>query len=233
MSYQKNLTMKTLPKEEMPYEKCWSCGAGSLTDAELLSVILRTGSSGEPALDLSRKILSLSSENGLLGIYHLSLSDLTKIKGIGRVKAVQLKCIAELSKRMAKQQARNNLIFTEPETVAEYYMEDFRHEEQEKLLLIMLNSKGNLLGEEVISKGTVNATLISPREIFLCAFRYHAVSIILLHNHPSGNPEPSDEDILLTQRVKESGELLGIELLDHIIIGDQQAVSFRREHLIC
>lgn len=232
MNNQKNLTMKTLPKEEMPYEKCWSSGAGSLTDAELLSVILRTGSKGEPALDLSRKILSLSAKEGLLGIYHISLSELMKIKGIGKVKAIQLKCIAELSRRMAKQQARSSLIFTQPETVAEYYMEDFRHEEQEKLLLIMLNSKGNLLGEEVISKGTVNATLISPREIFLCAFQYHAVSIILLHNHPSGNPTPSKEDLLLTRRVKESGELLGIELLDHIIIGDQQAVSFRREGLL-
>ena len=232
MSEGKKATMKNLPLQEMPYEKCWSSGAGSLTDAELLSIILRTGSRGEPALELSRKVLSLTAEEGLLGIYHTSLSELTKIRGIGKVKAIQLKCIAELSRRMAKQQARQNLIFTEPETVAEYYMEDFRHEEQENLLLILLNSKGKLLGEEVISKGTVNATLISPREIFLCALSYHAVSIILLHNHPSGNPQPSQEDILLTRRVKESGELLGIELLDHIIIGDHQAVSFRMEHLV-
>lgn len=224
--------MKNLPLQEMPYEKCWSLGAGSLTDAELLSIILRTGSRGEPALDLSRKILSLSAEGGLLGIYHISLKELTRIRGIGKVKAIQLKCIAELSRRMAKQQAGHRLSFTDPETVVEYYMEDFRHEEQEKLLLIMLNSKGALLGEEILSKGTVNATLISPREIFLCALRMQAVSIILLHNHPSGNPEPSQEDVILTRRVRESGELLGIELLDHIIIGDQQAVSFRMEHLI-
>ncbi len=220
-------TMKNLPKQEMPYEKCWTSGANSLTDAELLSVILRTGSRGEPAIELSRKILTQSAESGLLGIYHLSLAELMKMKGIGKVKAIQLKCIAELSRRMAKEQAGTSLSFTEPESVAEYYMEDFRHEEQEKLLLIMLNSKGKLLGEEVISKGTVNATIISPREIFLCALRHHAVSIILLHNHPSGNPEPSEADIRLTDRVKHSGELLGIELLDHIIIGDHQAVSFR------
>ena len=220
-------TMKNLPKQEMPYEKCWTSGANSLTDAELLSVILRTGSRGEPAIELSRKILTQSAESGLLGIYHLSLAELMKMKGIGKVKAIQLKCIAELSRRMAKEQAGTSLSFTEPESVAEYYMEDFRHEEQEKLLLIMLNSKGKLLGEEVISKGTVNATIISPREIFLCALRHHAVSIILLHNHPSGNPEPSEADIRLTDRVKHSGELLGIELLDHIIIGDHQAVSVR------
>lgn len=232
MEHKNSQTMKCLPKQEQPYEKCWNQGAGSLTDAELLSVILKTGSRGEPALDLSRKILSLSAEPGLLGIYHLSLADLMKVKGIGRVKAIQLKCIAELSRRMAKAQAKASLSFTDPETVADYYMEDFRHEEQEILMVLLLNSKGKLLGQEVISKGTVNATIISPREIFLCALSYHAVSIILLHNHPSGNPLPSQEDISLTERVKESGDLLGIELLDHIIIGDQKAVSFRREELL-
>lgn len=167
-----------------------------------------------------------------MGIYHLSLTELTKVRGIGRVKAVQLKCIAELSRRIAKTQAGSSLSFTDPDTVADYYMEDFRHEEQEKLMLLLLNSKGRLLGEEVVSQGTVNATLISPREIFLCALRYHAVSLILLHNHPSGSPDPSEADLLMTRRVRESGALLGIELLDHIIIGDQKSVSFRRERLL-
>ncbi len=222
-------TMKDLPKQEMPYEKCWQAGAGSLTDAELLSVILRTGSKGEPAIELSRNILSQAKGNGLLGIYHMSLAELMGIRGVGRVKAVQLKCIAELSRRIAKTQAARSVNFTDPETVAEYYMEDFRHEEQEKLLIIMLNCKGGLLGEEVVSKGTVNGTMISPREIFLSAMKFQAVSIILLHNHPSGDPTPSEEDFLLTKRVRESGELLGIPLLDHIIIGDQQAVSFRQQ----
>ncbi|MDD3795782.1 MAG: DNA repair protein RadC [Lachnospiraceae bacterium] len=224
--------MKQLPIQEMPYEKCWRSGAESLTDAELLSVILRTGSRGEPAIELSRKVLALSKEQGLLGIYHTSLAELMKIRGIGQVKAIQLKCIAELSKRIAKKQVSGNLIFSEPETIAEYYMEDFRHEEQEKLLVIFLNSKNHFLGEEIISKGTVNATMISPREIFLCALKYHAVSIILLHNHPSGHPTPSREDLLLTRRVKECGEMIGIELLDHIIIGDQTAVSFKMEKLL-
>lgn len=218
--------------QEKPYEKCWQSGAGSLTDAELLSVILRTGSRGEPALELSRKILALSDGAGLLGIYHLSPRDLMRIRGVGKVKAIQLKCIAELSRRIAKGQARQSLTFQDPGTVAEYYMEDFRHEEQEKLLLITLNSKGRLLGETVLSQGTVNATLISPREIFLSALAQHAVSVILLHNHPSGDPTPSAEDITLTRRVKESGDILGIELLDHIIIGDQKAVSFRMEKLL-
>lgn len=224
--------MKSLPKQERPYEKCWRSGAGSLTDAELLSVILRTGSRGEPALELSRRVLSLSPRGGLLGIHHISLRDLTKVRGIGPVKAVQLKCIAELSRRMAKEQAGSSLSFTDPQTIAAYYMEDFRHEEQEKLMVLLLNNRGGLLGEETVSKGTVNGTMVSPREIFLCAMAYHAVSIILMHNHPSGDPTPSKEDISLTRRVRESGDMLGIELLDHIIIGDHSAVSLRLENLI-
>ncbi len=221
-------TMKCIPKEERPYEKCLAGGASCLSDAELLAVILRTGSRGESALELSRKVLSLQgSEKGLLGIYHMSISDLMGIKGLGKVKAVQLKCLAELSVRIAKAQASPSLSFTNPAAIAAYYMEELRHLEQEVLLLLMLNSKSRLIRDMVISRGTVRAALISPREIYIEALRHQAVSIILLHNHPSGVPEPSREDLELTRRVRQAGELIGIELLDHIIIGDRQAVSLR------
>lgn len=220
--------MKAIPEEERPYEKCLSGGAESLSDAELLSVILRTGAQGSSVLELSRTILAdQGAGSGLLGIYHRSLSDLQKIRGVGKVKAVQLKCIAELSRRFARAQASGGLSFSNPDTIAEYYMEELRHEEQEVLLVLMLNSKSMLLHEEIISRGTVRASLISPREIFISALRYRAVGIILLHNHPSGIPDPSRDDVLLTQRVLEAGKLIGIELLDHIIIGDRQAVSMR------
>lgn len=219
-------TMKSMPESERPCEKCLAKGAGSLTDAELLSVILRTGSKGESALALSRKVLE---EDGILGLYHRSVSDLQGIRGVGRVKAAQLKCIAELSKRIARAGFSENVCFTEPEEIAAYYMEDLRHREQEILLLVMLNSKNVRIQDTVISKGTVNASLISPREIFIEAMRHQAVSIILLHNHPSGNPSPSREDVLLTERVRQAGVMLGIELLDHIIIGDRQAVSMRKQ----
>ncbi len=223
-------TMKSIPKDERPYEKCLSRGAESLTDAELLAVILRTGSRGESALELSRKILAQYGEaNGLLGIYHMSISDLTRTRGLGKVKAVQLKCVAELSRRIAKATFSGGLYFRDPATVAQYYMEELRHQEQEVLMLVMLNSKGKLLKDQIISKGTVRSSLISPREIFIEAVRGRAVSILLLHNHPSGIPDPSREDIALTQRVREAGSLLGIELLDHIIIGDCQAVSMREQ----
>ncbi len=223
-------TMKSIPKEERPYEKCLEKGAEFLSDAELLAVILRTGSKGESALELSRKILASGCEGkGLLGIYHMSISDLTRIRGLGKVKAVQLKCLAELSKRIAKAQFSDGISFRDPVTVAEYYMEELRHQEQEILLLAMLNSKGRLIHDQVISKGTVRSSLISPREIFIEAMRHQAVSILMLHNHPSGVPEPSPEDIALTQRVRAAGAVLGIDLLDHIIIGDRQALSMREQ----
>lgn len=222
--------MKSMPIEERPYEKCLERGAEALSDAELLSVILRTGSRGESALELSRRVLALGGEkSGLLGIYHLSVSDLMKVRGLGKVKAIQLKCIAELSRRISRRRFSEGISFQDPVKVAEYYMEEMRHLEQENLILVMLNSKGKLIKDIVLSRGTVRASIISPREIFIEAVRNQAVSIILLHNHPSGIPDPSEEDIRLTERVRKAGALLGIELLDHIIIGDCQAISMREQ----
>lgn len=223
-------TMKNIPEEERPYEKCIAKGAAALSDAELLAVILRTGSRGESALELSRNVLA-QNRSGLLGIYHMSISDLQKIRGLGKVKAVQIKCVAELSRRIAKAGFSESVAFSDPFAVAEYYMEELRHEEQELLMLVMLNSKGRLIQDRVISKGTVNASLVSPREIFIEALRHQAVSILLLHNHPSGIPDPSREDLLLTERVRQAGAMLGIELLDHIIIGDRKSVSLREHGL--
>ena len=149
------------------------------------------------------------------------------------MKAMQLKCIAELSVRIARKALNpSTTCFQDPDVITDYYMEEYRHAECEKVLLLMLDTKGHLLGEKVISSGTVNASLISPREIFMCALRSRCVHIILLHNHPSGDPTPSAEDILITERVRAGGELLGIELLDHIIIGDRSYISMRRENLL-
>lgn len=223
-------TMKSIPKEERPYEKCLEGGAEVLTDAELLAVILRTGVKGESALDLSRKVLAGNEErSGLLGIYHMSISDLKQIRGVGDVKAVQIHCIAELSKRIARTKFSEGVRFQNPVSVAQYYMEEMRHLEQEILMLVMLDTKCRLIRDLVISKGTVQNSIISPREIFIEAIRNQAVRIILLHNHPSGIPDPSQDDMVLTQRIREAGAIIGIELLDHIIIGDCQAVSMREQ----
>ena len=219
--------MKELSENERPYEKCLRYGATHLSNAELLAVLLRTGTKGLNSLELAQQILqSPSGEDGLLNIHHLTLQKLKSIKGIGTVKAIQILCLSELAKRLAKTSAKEGLIFSLPSTIAEYYMEEMRHQKQEQMKLLMLNTKTKLIGESDISKGTVNASLISPRELFIEALNCGAVSIVLLHNHPSGDPTPSESDILLTKRVKEAGDLIGITLLDHIIIGNNCYVSF-------
>ena len=204
-----------------------------LSDAELLAIILRTGTLGTSSVALAGEVLSRhESFPGLIGLQHLSMKQLMDIKGVGQVKAVQLKCIGELSRRMAKTIASERLNFGHPSTIASYYMEDMRHQEQEVLLGIMLDTKNSFLGDVIISKGTVNASLISAREIFLHALEHKAVNIILMHNHPSGNPTPSSEDIKVTKQISSAGELVGIKLLDHIIIGDQKYISFCEENLM-
>lgn len=226
-------TMKELSEQERPYEKCMNLGPTVLSDAELLSVIIRTGTKGEKALDLSKKILNHSENNrGLLGMMHLSTYELMQLKGIGKVKAIQITCIVELSRRIAKTTAFKGFKLTSPSSVADYFMEDMRHEEREQLILLLMNGKNKLLHETILSRGTVNASLVSPREIFIEALRYQAVSVMLIHNHPSGDPTPSKEDILVTRRVKEAGNLIGISLIDHIIIGDNRYVSLKEQGIL-
>ncbi len=225
--------MKELSENERPYEKCLRYGAEYLSDTELLAVLLRTGVKGMNSLELAQKILQTPSEGtGLLNIHHLTLQKLKNIRGIGTVKAIQILCLSELAKRLAKTSAGEGLIFNNPTTIAEYYMEELRHQKQEQMKLLMLNTKTKLIGETDISKGTVNASLVSPRELFIEALNQEAVSIILIHNHPSGDPTPSKSDILLTKRVKDAGDLIGIELLDHIIIGNNCYISFSEQKMI-
>lgn len=232
MNQQKTATMKSLPKEERPYEKCLEHGPESLTEAELLSVIIRTGARGKSSLDLSRSVLEFNSHGGLTGLLHLSVPQLKEIHGIGTVKAIQLVCIGELSKRIWRTLSASQLILNSPESIADYYMESMRHLEQEQVAVAMFNTKNMLLKDVILSKGTVNASLVSPREVFLEALRYHAVYIVLIHNHPSGDPTPSGDDLMLTQRLKEAGLLIGIELIDHIIIGDNRYISLKERGIL-
>lgn len=213
-------TMKDLYEGERPYEKCLSCGAEALSDTELLAVMLRTGTVGETACGLAGRILNLSGYQGLNGLVRIPMERLLELKGVGRVKAVQLKCAVELASRMAKAAAKERLCFGNPATIADYLMEELRYEEQEQLMALFLDTRNRLLREKLIFKGTVNTSPVSPREIFLEALEVHAVHIVLVHNHPSGDPVPSKEDIRMTQRVYRAGEILGIRLLDHVIIGD-------------
>ena len=225
--------IKNVLKEDHPYEKCLMQGANALSNAELLAVLLRTGTKGLSVLELAKKIMNQGEgEEGILNIHHLTLEKLKAIKGIGTVKAVQILCLSELAKRLAKASAGEGLVFQLPSTIAEYYMEEMRHHEQEHMKLLMFNTKSKLLGGKDVSIGTVNASLISPRELFIEALEKHAVSIILIHNHPSGDPTPSTADILLTKRIKDAGALIGIELLDHIIIGNNCYMSFSEQKLV-
>lgn len=225
--------IQTNSKDNLPYEKCLKFGANSLSDTELLAVLLRTGTKGLNVLELASQILSSEcGENEILNIHHFTLDKLKTIKGIGNVKAVQILCLSELAKRLSKATAKEGLVLTLPSTIAAYYMEEMRHQKQEHMKLLMLNSKSKLLGEKNVSKGTVNASLVSPRELFIEALDKQAVAIILIHNHPSGDPTPSSNDILVTKRIREAGALIGIELLDHIIIGNNCYISFAEEKLL-
>lgn len=224
--------MKDIPNTERPYEKCLKQGAEALSDAELLAVLLRTGTKGENVLALAKRLLYEDGGAGLLGIHQFSFQSLMKLKGIGKVKAVQILCLSELAKRLSKASVEPRLRFSSSQSVAEYYMEDLRHRNQEVMKLLLLNSKAELIDETNISKGTVNASLVTPRELFVEALKKEAVSMILLHNHPSGDPTPSRDDILTTKRISECGLLIGIELLDHIIIGNNCYVSFQEENLL-
>ena len=224
------VTMKHLPPQMQPYEKCTAFGPGFLTDAELIACILRSGTKEYTSVALAEYLLKLrKGKEGLRGLCSLSYEELTAVSGIGRVKAIQIQCIFELAKRMSRSEAAKLLKFDEPETIANYYMEDYRHKEQEHLLLLLLDNKSNLLGEKLMFTGTVNTSIVSPREIYLEALKYHAVGIILLHNHPSGDPTPSDADRRITRKIQDAGRLMDIPLLDHLVIGDKRYVSFREE----
>ena len=218
-------------EEDRPYERCFSMGPEALSDAELLAVILRTGVRGTSSLKLSEEILQLSrSEPGLNGLFHLTAGELLQLKGVGRVKTAQIRCIVELSRRMARTGQNSRQTFRDPEAVAAYYMETLRHLERECVYCVMLDTRNRMIAEEEISRGTVNASVVSPREVFVTALKHRAVQIILVHNHPSGDASPSGEDLLVTRDIARAGSLLELPLIDHIIVGDRCYTSLLGTH---
>lgn len=229
MTINSKLPIKSMPISERPYEKCQQLGVKSLSDAELLAVIIKTGTKNLRSTDLALNVLSLcDKKGGIFGLCHLSISDLEKIKGIGTVKAIQLLCAAELAVRISSSAAKDRLCFNRPDTIADYYMEKMRHYTQEHLMLMMFDTKNRLIKDSLIFKGTVNTSVIHPREIFIEALKCEAVSIVLIHNHPSGDPTPSREDIAVTKSIHKAGSYIGIRLLDHLIIGEQKYESLYR-----
>lgn len=230
----KHQSIMEMHPEQRPDEKYLLMGPSALTDAELLAIILRCGTKEEPSTELADRLLRRddTQEASILNLFDYELKDLRQIKGVGKVKALQIKALMELSKRIATQSARQKLDFNNPETIAAYYMEQLRHSSKECIILVMLNSTCQLIKDSVLSVGTVNASLYSAREIFLEALKYSAVNLILIHNHPSGNSAPSVNDLSATKKIKKAGKLIDIELLDHIIIGDRSYYSFKQDGIL-
>ena len=219
-----------LPVWEQPYEKCEKYGVTALSDVDLLAVIIRNGTRELNSIDLARELLnSHPVHKGLLGLSRLSLEELMKIKGIGKVKASQILCILELSKRLSKQNFETFLTLDSPKSIADYFMEEMRYLEREVINLLLFNGKHRLIKSIPISQGTVNSSITTPREILTLALRYEAVYIVLLHNHPSGDAAESTSDLKFTNDIHNACKLIGIELSDHIIIGDHCYTSLKEK----
>lgn len=220
-----------IDREGLPYERFMKFGPEALTDAELLAILIRTGTTRHTPMNIAQMVLQQGSayERGLGSLHHLTLQELEQIPGIGHVKAVRLKCIAELSNRISRAGMHPKRCLNSPSRIAGYYMEPLCHEEVEHILMLCLNSRYCLISEHELSRGTVNRALISPREVFLEALRDRAVYVVLIHNHPSGDPMPSGSDVGITRQVVSAGAILEIPLFDHIIIGDHRYYSFRED----
>jgi len=214
-----------MEKNSRPRERLQEFGVESLSDAELLAIILRTGTRAENVIDMSNRLIALY---GIDELFNCTISELEKIKGIGKGKAMQLLAVSELGKRIRLKEKRKEKIKTAKDVFC-LFEEKLKYEKQEFFYVILLNTKNNILSIQKISQGILDASIIHPREIFKPAIRNSASRIILIHNHPSGDPTPSEEDLDITKKLKESGELIGIEVLDHVIIGDGRYWSWVEE----
>lgn len=227
------LTLKNLPEEERPRERLWKCGPEVLSNAELLAIIIRTGNRSETALALAQRILSeLGRDEGLSFLIDVSIEELSKIKGISIAKACEIKAAVELGRRLGGRKSTNKIFIHSPKDVADLLMEEMRYLKKEYFKTVQLNIKNQVLTVEDISVGSLNASIVHPREVFQGPIRRSSAAIILVHNHPSGDPVPSKEDIDVTKRLCEAGKLLGIDVLDHIIIGDGVFTSFKEKGMI-
>ncbi|MHB0912005.1 MAG: RadC family protein [Armatimonadota bacterium] len=221
-------TIKELPTDERPRERLIRHGAESLSTSELLAIILRVGTRDYSAIGLAEQLLGRFE--GLRGIAEATVEELATVKGLGAAKAAQIKAVAELGKRIAVSEAR--LSVSSPEDAARLLMPELRHAAQEHFKGLFLNTKNEVLRLSTITVGSLDASLITPRELFREAVRIGCASVIIAHNHPSGDPTPSSEDIQVSHRLCEAGEMIGISVLDHIVIGDGRWTSMKESGLI-
>ncbi|MGM0501048.1 MAG: RadC family protein [Bacillota bacterium] len=222
------ITIKDLPKEERPREKLLKYGAANLSTTELLAIILGTGYQNSTALDLANQILALN--DGLSCIINSSIEELRMIKGVGLAKAAQLKAVAQLSKRLFTCEINLKQIKS-PQEVAQLLIPRLGDLTQEKFEIVLLNTKNKVIGIKEISRGSLNSSIVHPREVFRIAIKRSSAAIILAHNHPSGDLTPSQEDIKLTKRLVKTGNIVGIDVLDHLIIANKNYNSLKENNL--
>ncbi len=222
--------IKNWPEDERPRERLIKYGAGSLSDAQLLAIILRTGNKDRSAVDLAMALISKFED--FRSMDSLGILELCKEKGIGAAKAAQIKASFEIGKRMLSGGSKVKENFRTSEDVVNYYIPLMKNLKKEIFKTVLLDSKNKMLKDVGVSEGSLTASVVHPREVFKDAIRESAAAVILVHNHPSGDPSPSREDIEITQRLVKSGEIVGIRVLDHVIIGDGSHFSFLDKKMI-
>lgn len=225
------MNIKEMASCERPREKMIRYGEASLSNAELLALILRTGTKEKSAIRLAEEILSLD-EKGLAFLCNCTIEEIAGIKGVGQAKACQVKAAVEIGRRLSTSAARNLTHMETPQQIASLFMERMRYFTEERFHVLLLNMGGAVISEEEIAVGDVMSISVHPREVFAKAIRRGAVAVVLAHNHPSGEPQPSEDDIETTKRLVEAGEILGIQVLDHIIIGDGKYISLKKSNLM-
>ncbi len=231
MNENKKLTVKELPLDDRPREKLLMRGAQNLSDAELVAILLRTGKTGKSVLEIARELIQ--SEGNLAMLATKTVDSLQKISGIGKDKAATLAAAFELSRRILSQSKWfSNQKVTSPQEIADIFIPLLRDDSKERFIVVCLNSSNKIIKHETISIGNLNSSVVHPREIFKVAIDCSSASIILIHNHPSGNPEPSNEDISITKKIVESGKILDIPVFDHLIIAGETYTSFVEKRLI-
>lgn len=222
--------MKVLKDEFKPREKCLRYGEQYLTEQELIAILLKTGYKDYDVLQLANDVLRIHED--LAGLKSATVEELQSIRGIGKVKAIELKAALELGVRLTTQKTAKLGKITSSQSAGEYLMEDMRFLVQEHVVVLFLNTKNDILKKKTVFIGSANQAVAEPRDILREAIKIGAISVIVAHNHPSGNPTPSLEDVAFTKRLVECGKLLGITILDHLIIGDKAYVSLREEGIV-
>lgn len=225
-------SIKDLPDEERPREKLLTLGAKALSNVELLAILLHSGTRKKSVFELSQEILAKYKEDGLASLVNSSPKELISIKGLGLAKVTTLLAAIELGLRLAKKPSAQKLAIKRPLDVVNYVMPRLRYEKKEHFAILLLDTKNQIIAFPDISIGSLNASIVQPREVFRCAINHFASSMILVHNHPSGDPSPSMEDIHITKKLIAGSKILDIEILDHIIVGDNKFTSLKQQGMI-